>query len=45
MNVIHATGYFTMAARGLVAMGAQLEPDSASFSRNMAKSASPYRTG
>ena len=39
MDVIHATGYFTMVAWGLVAMGVQLEPDFASFSRNRAKSA------
>lgn len=37
MDLIHAVGYFTMVAWGLVAMGVELEPDFAEFSRNRAK--------
>lgn len=37
MDLIHAIGYFTMVAWGLIAMGVQVEPDFASFSRNRAK--------
>ena len=37
MDLIHATGFFTMVAWGLIAMGVQVEPDFASFSRNRAK--------
>lgn len=38
MDVIHATGYFTSIAWGLIAMGVELEPDFAEFSQNRAKS-------
>lgn len=38
MDLVHATGYFTMIAWGLVAMGVQVEPDFAEFSANRAKS-------
>lgn len=37
MDLIHAAGYFTMVAWGLVAMGVEVEPDFAEFSRNRAK--------
>ena len=37
MDLIHAVGYFTMVAWGLVAMGVQVEPDFADFSKNRAK--------
>lgn len=37
MDLIHATGYFTMVAWGLVAMGVEVEPDFADFSKNRAK--------
>ena len=37
MDLIHATGYFTMVAWGLVAMGVEVEPDFAEFSKNRAK--------
>jgi alkylhydroperoxidase family enzyme len=37
MDVIHATGYFTSIAWGLIAMGVELEPDFAEFSQNRAK--------
>lgn len=36
MDLVHATGYFTMVAWGLVTMGVELEEDM-SFSRNRAK--------
>lgn len=39
MDIIHATGYFTMVAWGLVAMGVELEPDFEAFSKNRAKPA------
>ena len=38
MDLIHAAGYFTMVAWGLVAMGVEVEPDFAEFSKNRAKS-------
>ena len=38
MDLIHAVGYFTSVAWGLVAMGVEVEPDFAEFSRNRAKS-------
>ena len=38
MDLIHAVGYFTMVAWGLIAMEVQLEPDFAEFSKNQAKS-------
>jgi 4-carboxymuconolactone decarboxylase len=38
MDLIHAAGYFTMVAWGLVAMGVEVEPDFAAFSQNRAKS-------
>ncbi len=37
MDLIHAAGYFTMVAWGLIAMGVEVEPDFAEFSRNRAK--------
>lgn len=37
MDIVHAVGYFTMVAWGLVAMSVQVEPDFADFSRNRAK--------
>ena len=37
MDAIHATGYFTSVAWGLVAMGVEVEPDFAAFSQNRAK--------
>lgn len=37
MDLLHATGYFTMVAWGLVAMGVEVEPDFAEFSMNRAK--------
>ena len=37
MDLIHAVGYFTMVAWGLVAMGVEVEPDFAQFSQNRAK--------
>lgn len=37
MDTIHAIGYFTMVAWGLITMGVQVEPDFADFSRNRAK--------
>lgn len=39
MDLIHAAGYFTMVAWGLIAMGVEVEPDFAEFSANRAKSA------
>lgn len=39
MDLIHATGYFTMVAWGLIAMGVEVEPDFAEFSANRAKQA------
>lgn len=39
MDIIHATGYFTMVAWGLIAMGVELEPDFKDFSKNQAKPA------
>ncbi|MCB2074652.1 MAG: carboxymuconolactone decarboxylase family protein [Novosphingobium sp.] len=38
MDIIHATGYFTMVAWGLVAMRVQVEDDFADFSGNRGKS-------
>lgn len=38
MDLIHATGYFTMVAWGLIAMGVEVEPDFADFSKNRSKS-------
>ncbi len=38
MDLIHAAGYFTMVAWGLVAMGVEVEPDFAAFSQDRAKS-------
>ncbi len=38
MDLIHATGYFTMIAWTLVALQVQVEPDFAEFSQNRAKS-------
>jgi alkylhydroperoxidase family enzyme len=37
MDLIHAAGYFSMVAWGLVAMGVEVEPDFAEFSKNRAK--------
>lgn len=37
MDLVHAVGYFTMVAWGLVAMGVEVEPDFAQFSQNRAK--------
>lgn len=37
MDIVHAVGYFTMVAWGLVAMRVQVEPDFAEFSTNRAK--------
>lgn len=37
MDLVHAVGYFTMVAWGLVAMGVEVEPDFAEFSKNRAK--------
>lgn len=37
MDLVHAVGYFTMVAWGLVAMGVEVEPDFEAFSRNRAK--------
>jgi alkylhydroperoxidase family enzyme len=37
MDLIQATGYFSMVAWSLIAMGVQLEPDFAAFSTNRAK--------
>jgi 4-carboxymuconolactone decarboxylase len=37
MDAIHAAGYFTMVAWGLIAMGVEVEPDFADFSKNRAK--------
>ncbi|WP_310535042.1 carboxymuconolactone decarboxylase family protein [Novosphingobium sp.] len=37
MDLIHAAGYFTMVAWGLIAMGVEVEPDFADFSKNRAK--------
>lgn len=33
MDLIHATGYFTMIAWGIIAVGVELEPDFAEFSK------------
>lgn len=38
MDLIHAAGYFTMVAWGLIAMGVEIEPDFEEFSQNRAKS-------
>ncbi len=38
MDLIHAAGYFTMVAWGLIAMGVEVEADFADFSKNRAKS-------
>lgn len=38
MDILHATGYFAMIGLGLKAMGVEIEPDFAEFSRNRAKS-------
>lgn len=38
LDLVHATGYFTMVAWGLIAADVQLEPDFAQFSSNRAKS-------
>lgn len=37
MDLIHAAGYFTMVAWGLIAMGVEVEADFADFSKNRAK--------
>lgn len=37
MDAVHATGYFTMVAWGLIALGVEIEPDFADFSKNRAK--------
>jgi 4-carboxymuconolactone decarboxylase len=37
MDLIHATGYFSMVAWGLIAAGVEIEPDFAAFSKNQAK--------
>lgn len=37
MDVIHAAGYFTSVAWSLIAMGVEVEPDFAEFSKNRAK--------
>lgn len=37
MDIVHAIGYFTSVAWGLVAMGVEVEPDFAEFSQNRAK--------
>jgi 4-carboxymuconolactone decarboxylase len=37
MDLIHAAGYFTMVAWGLIAMGVEVEPDFQEFSTNRAK--------
>lgn len=37
MDLIHAAGYFSMIAWGLIAMGVELEPDFTAFSSNRAK--------
>lgn len=34
LDLIHATGYFTMIAWGLIAVGVELEPDFAEFSKS-----------
>lgn len=37
MDLIHAAGYFTMVAWGLIAMQVEVEPDFAEFSKNRTK--------
>ena len=37
MDLVHAAGYFSMVAWGLVTMGVEVEPDFAEFSKNRAK--------
>lgn len=37
MDLLHAAGYFTMVAWGLIAMGVEIEPDFQDFSKNRAK--------
>lgn len=37
MDLLHAAGYFTMVAWGLIAMGVEVESDFAEFSQNRAK--------